>query len=373
MRSFFAFFGLFLTGFAQASVNVSPVEFVYRDPLNDGGTVVAVQGLRDGTHALQMACGSGGENCECLFLRSPTDRNPLKISVISMDGDNNVAYCSLGEVIEDATSFHFLILRNHGAQTVTDLQPIRTELTLQEVLGGNFAKQKVVGVYRYTCSRTFLEGEGVNAAAITCTAGQHLGLISASYSFYTYRSGQGGNVGGGDVAFPGPICDLNSLLKIQCSASTPELRFGFYSEAKAPFVVGVQMTRAPEAAPGDTNPLTSLYGYAALPSSGGFCPVGLVKARQWAAQPASITQGSLGNNPPSSFINQGNSLNDTQVEISQPANFLVGRQANATPCSGTGDCSNAAFAKVTKAESVPYQGLSPVLCVLPPNLLKGLF
>ena len=273
--------------------------------------------------------------------------------------------------------FQFVKLKRvDDATKNTGLINIKTVLVIEDVLGTTLVKTNVRGIFNYTCNRTFFEGEGVSSGQITCVAGQHLGVINATYNFYTFKSGVDSNVPGGDSAFPADICKRNSFLKIQCTGNTPNLRYGFYISRADPFVVGIQMTRAPEAAPGDTAPLTAIYGYAALPDSAGNCPTGLIKVRPWLAQPASIiptgpscpAQGC-----PSSFINTGNSLNNTVVEQVQPPNFIVNRSPNATPCDSAGDCTLATFAGTMQAESVAYVSLTPVVCAIPPSLLNGLF
>ena len=261
-----------------------------------------------------------------------------------------------------------VVVRLRTGELITDRVMVRTTLLLEDVLG-KLVKTKVRGIFRYSCERTFFEGEGVDANQITCVAGQHLGVINAKYSFYTFRSGEDSNLPGCDSAFASAICKRNSFLKYQCAGNAPDLRYGFYKDSAPPFVVGVSLTRAPE---GDN--LTGSYGYAALPDENGRCPLGLVKGRPWMAQPESILQGSLdGSNPPSSFINTNNSLANTVVETTEPEPFQVTRQPSLLPCDGTGDCASATFNGVSTAEMVRYSALTPVVCVIPPSLLTGIF
>jgi hypothetical protein len=337
---------------APDSVPNVPVEFAFRDPVQNGGKLVVIQGVRNGSAPLSRVCGELGDRCDCIFYRSPTDRSPKVARASGMSTQNNTVSCALQRVTGNLHEFEFIRLRNRWNNLVTEPQRIRTALTLEDVIGHGLAKELVTGIFRHSCTRTFLEGEGVTPSTITCTPGQHLGVISAGYSFYTFRNAYTSISGGGDFPFSGPICNRNSFLKYQCSSSAPQLRYGFYGMQQGPFQVPVSMTRAPEAIPGDTVPLTTVYGYVALPDSAGNCPTGLMKARQWMAQPASITEGSLGQNPPSSFINQGNSLSNTMVEASQPANFVVARQPNSTPCAQNGDCTNATFGGTSTAQSV---------------------
>lgn len=360
------------------------ISLAVRDTTSSDATTlrtVTLQGnLTLASASLVKVCGDKGLSCACKFFTSSTDASPITSVTVGISSSNNSFSCVMPASATPASYTLVQLYNTSNPNQATGQLTIKalSSLTLDDVLSSSMSKQKVVGVYQYACTRTFFEGEGVSASNIVCTPSQRLGVISATYNFYTYRSGVASNSGGGDFPFSGPICNRNSFLKIQCTNSTPSLRYGFYAEAVAPFLVGVQMTRAPEAVKGDNVPLVSVYGYAALPDNAGNCPVGLIKIRQWQAQPASIIQGMYGSNPPSSFINQGNNLSNTVVEASAPANFVVTRQPNQTPCAGSGsstpgDCTNATFGGTTVAQSVSYTALTPIVCVIPPNLLSGLF
>lgn len=259
--------------------------------------------------------------------------------------------------------------------------------TLKDVLGKDLVTEKVRGIYRYACDRTYFEGEGVSVTGgqveVACLANQRLGLITAPYSFYLYDSftatndqppsNMGERSRGG--LFEGGIC-LKAVARAECN-QPPSLRYGLYGERAGVFQVGISLTTKPY---GDGNEPTSAFtGFAALPNSQGVCPAGLVKARPWHAQPSSITQGSLGNNPPSSFINNNNVLNDIMVEIERPLPMKVKRAANIIPCTGTstdpsnptGSCAGAEFAKARTVQTNVFAATSPVVCVIPPELLEG--
>jgi hypothetical protein len=59
------------------------------------------------------------------------------------------------------------------------------------------------------------------------------------------------------------------------------------------------------------------------------------------------------------------------VEIAQPENFQVVRQANQVPCDGAGSCTSAIFQGARAVQSVPYSPLSPAVCVIPREMLIG--
>ncbi len=354
------------------------ITLAYRNPTELTAAtrrVVSIQGIRAVPSAsLVNECGATGNLCTCEFYRSSSDAAPITASAVGISSQNNSFSCTIPPSITDTqvdtNVINFVKLKRIDVPSKnTGLIEVKETLTLEDVLGSNLSKTKVRGVFKYSCNRTFFEGEGVEAARIVCLAGQHLGIIGATYNFYTFRSGEDRNEAGGDSAFDEAICQRNSFLKIQCTGNTPELRYGFYKESVEPFVVGITMTRAPE---GEN--LTASYGFAALPDSAGNCPTGLIKVRPWVAQPASIIQDSLGDaNPPSNFINTGNTLNNTVVEQLQPANFVVSRQKNASACGNDGNCNSATFAGTSTAQSVAYVGMTPVVCAIPANLMSGLF
>ena len=288
-----------------------PVELAYRNPTasteSDRRTVM-IQAQREGQgDGFATACGAMGAKCECLFFLG--EGEPLRGTSLGVSAPNRSLSCTIpgGQSTPDLVRFAAVRLRS--GEMLTGRIPVRTTLSLEDVIG-RLPKEKVRGVFRYSCERTFFEGEGVSASQISCVPHQHLGVISARYHFYTYRSGEDAIFPGGDAAFPAPICGRSNFLRLQCTGNPPELRFGLYKENVGPFAVGMQMTRAPEC-----EDLTRNYGYAALPDSSGLCPLGLVKARPWVARP--VTMSDL----PSNFVNEAGSLNDTVVEVNKPAAF----------------------------------------------------
>ncbi|MGZ3659698.1 MAG: hypothetical protein ACXVCK_06355 [Bdellovibrionota bacterium] len=364
---------LSLSAAAKAEV---PVELAYRDSSATNETdrrTVILQGLRDGSSSrFDAACGQGGARCECLFYFTGNEIAPLRGSSIGVSTPNNSLACLIPGSRETPDMVNFVQLHVRTGGMLTGKLALKTALTLDDVLGAKLLKQNVRGIFRYTCDHTFFEGEGVSASQIACVPGQHLGVITATYSFYTYRSQLDGNFPSGDSAFPGSICERNNFLQTQCTGHTPELRYGFYRENTGPFVVAVSMTRGPT---GDN--LTSLYGYAAIPDEHSRCPIGLVKVRPWIAQPASMVPSGPHcpeNGCPTNFVNPNNSLGNTVVETAEPSAFLVTRKPNQVPCDAvSGSCVNAAFGGASVAQSARYTAAAPEICVIPPALLNGLF
>jgi hypothetical protein len=368
---------------AQAAPGISshsiPLEFVYR---SDENRTVLFQGYRGNERregdGLESFCGSSGQSCRCLLFRSASDRSPVQGVTAVLSPRHNSWSCNIPQGFHPG-DFTFARLENKASRGArSDRMRVRSRLELSEITGG-LDNAKVRGIYRYSCTRTFLEGEGVSPLQVSCPPSQRLGLIEANYQFYLYNSQMGGNLhekGSGSV-YEFPVCE-RQIEKFRCN-STPELRWGLYGERNGIFQVGITLTARPE---GDY--ATSIYGFAALPDLAGNCPAGLVKIRPWVAQPESITEGSLdGLNPPSSFVNQNNSLNNTLLELAPPANFQVLRMASKTPCEAQhsdpaprpapGSCRNAEFRGAALAKESGYTALSPVVCAIPSEALQGLF
>ncbi len=366
------------TSSAASDADTFALSTAYRNPTAATDAlqrVFSVQGVRGVASAnLVNQCGATGNTCTCEFYDASFNLLDTAASSVGISSQNNsfscVAPTTISDAQIDANLVKYVKLKRTDSVKASGLIEVKTTLTLADVLGSSLSTTKVRGIYRYSCGRTFFEGEGVSASQVLCVANQKLGVISATYNFYTYKSSTASNAPGGDTAFPSDICSRTDFVKIKCIGNTPDLRYGFYEQQVEPFTVAITMTRAPE----DSS--ASIYGYAALPDTAGNCPMGLIKIRPWVAQPASIVQGTIDPitpSPPSSFVNSGNTLNNTVVEESQPANFAVSRQANQTTCDGTGVCTNATFAGISTAQSVAYVSYTPIVCAIPPGLLAGLW
>lgn len=367
----------------------------YRKDVNpDDGLTVDLQGaVGNSSASLVTLCGAAGASCTCQFYQGSSDTSPKGSSSVGISSSNNTFSCVINNGAVDPDLFTHVRIKTTDGKKSSGLITIKTSLTLEDVIG-SLSKSKVRKIYRYQCQRTFFEGEGVNANAVNCTASQRLGVISAPYNYYLYQSQEDTNFPAFTVStFNGAICERTDFMNVNCTNATPDLRYGLYKEASAPFIVGVTMTKAPEG-----TDATAIYGYAALPDNAGNCPLGLVKIRPYVVQPPSIIAGMFTNpdgqpSPGSSYINVNNNLNNTLVETETDApaanSYIVTRQPNAYAGGGgsggprcnanpppagenIGSCTNATFGGTTNAITASYSSLTPIVCAIPKDLLSGI-
>jgi hypothetical protein len=362
------------TGTSSTDSDSFSITLAYRNTASNG-RVVLLQGVRDiASASLSTYCGTTGASCQCLFYTSTTDTSPVASTSNGISTGNNSYSCSLPSSVPDASlnNYQYVRLETTDATRQTGFIGISTSLTLSDVIG-DLDQSQVRGIFKYGCVRTFFEGEGVSASQVTCptTIAQQLGLITANYNYYLWKSSVLNNFTsiGTTTAYSQPICN-RQFNQLTCDGpASAVLEWGLYAVKTGIFQVGITMTASPNG-----QNATSVYGYVALPDTAGNCPTGLIKVRPWMAVPGSIVQGSIdGTNPPSSFVNSNGSLNNTVVEQSQPTPFVVDRQKNQTTCNISGDCTGATFAGVTQVQANTYTGLTPVVCAIPKELLSGLF
>lgn len=335
-------------------------EFAYRNPKD---TLVKVQISKDVN--VGGICNNSESDCQCYFYKSESDKNPKVSNITSISDAFNFVSCEL-----PGGSTAYDLVRIVGGSFATTILPVKTELSLNQIMGQNDLK-KIRKIFSYSCDRTFFEGEGVRANYIACLNNQKLGVISAKYNYYLFSSQRENNLAEKtlDIAYDTAICGNNNFLKISCSASPLDLRYGLYEESSGPFNVQIAYTAKPE---GTTSVHTT--GFAALPDSNGACPIGLVKTQPWLAEPKSQMPRSIpGQSLPTNFINHG-ALNNTLVDLSDsaPAPMLVLKASNKKPCSESGDCSNIDFKRPKIAQKAEYSALTPTICVIPKELLGGI-
>jgi hypothetical protein len=335
------------------------IEFAVTDGTVQRLNRILVQGERaSGAKALANACAENVCRCEVYF-----EEGMLEYPIQQVSKENNTVSCRTLQGMNPESVSH---VRVKGADFVSEKIRVKKQLELRDVLGDKNLSL-VRKVFRYSCERTFFEGEGVSPAAITCVlGGQRLGLITAKYDFYLYLSNLDNNFQerSGDSSFENSICGYAASLKTSCASPSQQAEYGLFREQMDPFVVSVHLSSNPDGGFG-------LFGFAALPDASGDCPVGLVKAAPFTAYPQSMP---IGRGLPSDFINKNN-LNNTRLSITQEglsSSFQVFSQANKTPCEfSTGDCTNVTFASARVAQDVPYMRQSPTVCVIPRSLLVG--
>lgn len=354
------------------------VTMAYRNPSESTATLrrtVLAQGVTDSASAaFSNTCGSTATACTCYFYHTTSDSSPVTASTVGISTANNSISCVIPSSISDAQVdanyiTHMKLVTTDSSNKNSGIIEIKNTLTITDVIGSSLSKTNVRAIYRYDCTRTFFEGEGVSPAGITCTASQRLGVINASYNYYIYHANDTTSLNPEtDTTFSSTICGRSDFLKTSCSGTSLNLRYGLYASQTGIFKVGVGFLSGPSGQ-------SQTYGYAALPDTAGNCPTGLIKVRPYTAIPASIISGTAEtNSPPSSFINTGGTLNNTVVETTAPSNFSVNRSKNSVVCdAATGDCSNATFQGFSTTQSVAYSASTPIICVIPASLLSGLY
>ena len=378
-------------------VNISAA-YAYRDVSSSSlARTVIFQGVVvSGTPDLSAQCLSTGANCNCAFYMNTSDTNPVINTSVTFNALNNTIRCDIPGAYS-AGNYSYMKLITKDNTSSSDFTTISTSLSLQNILSGmgqSLSAGNVNGIYQYACRRVFVEGDGVSGNSVSCVGNQRLGIINAEYNYYLYKNPSQNNLSAQPtiVNFASKICNYPDQTKYTCNYNSPTLKFGLYSTAAGPFSIPISFPATPDTA-------SAQYGYAAPMDSSGNCPAGLVKARVYTAQPASINANTISdnncnagtiNNPPSNFVNNSGSLNNTVIDVTQPGNFTVYRQPNTNCSEPTGVCSNVATnwtdssgqnaymigncqnAKLQGAstqQSVSYSTTSNDVCVLPSAIL----
>lgn len=334
------------------------VEFAVLEQMGTRVKRVVVQGDRsDNKDSLAAACAEKSCSCQIFF-----EEGVLELPALRVSPEWNTVSCRALEGMDPASISHVKV-KGPGFDTPKFL--VKRSLSLREVLGAAEGK-KIRRIYRYSCDRTFFEGEGVTSHGVSCVAHQRLGLLRAKYDFYLYASALESNFRekAGDEAFPDPICGFSGTLQWSCTATVPVLEYGVYADRTNLFSTAVHLPARPG---GDS----SLYGFVALPDAFGDCPTGLVSAAPFMAEPSSIGYGRYGSLP-SNFVNSQGTLNNVVVSTRAPEDFVVAREANSVTCDSQGDCTFAEFQEPKLAQRVSYTRLTPTVCVIPRHLVLGL-
>jgi hypothetical protein len=226
---------------------------------------------------------------------------------------------------------------------------------------GNLPKE-ISAVYSYQCTGNFLEGEGITPYYADCPPHQKLGFLKATHTAYLFQSESGSNLHEklADQAYSSPICE-RQIARLTCnSPSKPD--FGLSRQPEGIFQTRVILSP-------DFSANTRTYGYAAQPEPNGGCPMGLVKARFYEAQPETISDPL-----PSSFSNEYGSQNDRIVHLegSRFPFFAVYRLPNTQPCDEIGSCLNSRVGAAELAQATAYEPLAgkAAFCVLPGSSIE---
>lgn len=372
-----------LNGSSQSSAGSTGASdnFVLQLALRDTSTSatnrsVVIQGRNTAqSNLFTTICGTDASRCKCAVFTSSDTTTPIYSTVNSVNAISNVFTCNIptstttppssaGVSDADLGLVTYVRLSDTSGVNNSGLMRIKTQAVLADVLG-TLTQGQIRKVYNYTCARTFLEGSGISAGTISCTApGMALAALGATYSFYVYQqvdlsvdnlSSQGQN----SYYNGGTLCGLQ-ILRYSCS-SNKTLKFGLAGIATTQFTVAITLTPAPDSTQ------QPIVGYAAKTDSNLNCPPGLVKITPYQAVPGTYTAAS------SNFINTNGNLNDYQIDVSTatPSNFQLQRQGPGGTCTAAGICP-APSGGVSIVQNTAYTQLSPALCAIPAAMITGL-
>lgn len=321
----------------------------------EAGGTVTVQGVRNDP---ARALGAPDAKFNCEFLVAPDDDEPASRAEGEFSAKLNYVQCPAGP---DGQKFVRVATAGDSPKRSNSV-PRRSSLSWRQLLGPDHLKDRVAWIYRYSCDRSFVEGEGVSKEGeLSCPPSQTLNLLHATYHYYSRWSEE-------ERKSPDPIpvatdsaCGLASFSAWRCLDGSKILLFGLYSREEAPFTLPVSLMRAPV---GEN--LMSVVGYAAEPDAQGLCPVGLVKVRQWTATPPTLAPVE-GSGAHSTFRNDTGELSNRVIEPQEPKAFVITRQKARNPCDGKGSC---AFVSYEEPAPAHTSGYSPggELCVIPPSM-----
>ncbi len=348
------------------------LEFALRDTLNVAATNrnVAIQGRTSSDSAdFTNFCSADGSTCTCSFFTETDTATAIAADTVTLNAELNVLTCTVPASIADADldTIAFARITNTTGTFASGFIRVKSQLTLEETTRG-LATSSIRKVFRYDCTRTFLEGSGISSTQIACVNGMSLAFLRADYNFYLFQqvdlSQDNFSERGIDVAYEatgaGGTCG-QVINRVTCGNNNT-LRYGLAATANDVFRIAITLTSGPE-----PNGTQSFVGFAASTDSNLNCPPGLVQIRPFQAVPGTHTRES------SNFVNTDGSLNNTLLEPATEtiANFELLRQEAGGTCDAAGTCPPPSGGFSTE-QNIAYDILNPVLCAIPLTLLQDI-
>lgn len=354
---------------AQASEldNTFVLRFAYRritdttDP--DAENTVQIQGvLNDPNNTISNYCSDDGSKCECIFYKDEL-ADPLIGTEVTYQPKLNVFNCEFPS--SQPSAYTFVVLRTTDGETQSNILRIldSSNITLSEILGEGASEDNVRKIFRYTCSRRFLAGNGVTPAAITCID-QLLEFLEADYHYYFYENlndpsdtNRGNRLTSDTYNDGAAVCSIPSLFRNQCNGSD-SVRYGLYAEETTLFTAQIRLATSPLFFP-------VAVGFAAETGENGDCPPGLDPIRQQFVAPGTYTV------QPSNFVNSDGSLNDIVLEESGFAqtDFTLNRTTAAADNCAAGACT-APTLDAGANQTIPYEGVGSTVCAIPQRYVQ---
>ncbi len=347
----------------------SRVRFAYRSP-NQGGVSerVEIQGDNHSGGVFRSACGRDGKLCACEFRK---DANKIvettKPEAITYDERGNYFRCVFSGK-GGPVSFVRITRKNFS----TPLLPIKSSLSLLDLMGASLDMNRARLVYRYSCEFNFLQKEGTTTQSFDCTNTQqscdpsgdpskNFCLLKARFPYFLYADTFSTNFqqrvsdrlynGGGS----GRLCGMQ-LKQFNCAdqEGTPVLNFGLYGEQVDYWDTSVQLGAGPDLVPVS-------YGFAARTSAvTGECPPGLEKRVFYRAE---INTSDI--NPSHNFTN---GLVSTEISdpFAAPGSFLINKLSGGH-CDGSHCSVPQSFVWGVKSTQYSKEGQTE-FCVIPKEL-----
>ena len=328
---------------------------------------------------LEALCGVDGKNCDCQLFNSATLEDFVLADKKTLNAELNTLECEIPQSVSPSSITHVRIVNETEEEKLRSGKiKILSSLTLAEVVR-NTDPGAVRSIYRYSCTRFFLEGAGVSRNfTVTCIERMQLSFLLANYNFYLFSQVNEESNNFSDRApstyYEGDENGLTCGLRIpnyNCGLPEHAPIFGLYGLQTDLFSLGVVMYPYPDFEITNDTPLP-IYGFAALPDVNLNCPPGLVKASSREALPASHVDANLPSDS-SNFINETGNLNDNIFQILSEAsvNFQLRKRHSTGPCSCDAQACTCPepTSQSTIIQRVPYERRTPVFCVIPKELL----
>lgn len=367
MKTLIALFAL-LT-FSESAHAEARVRFAYRNPTQGGvAERIDIQGDNDSGGVFIGACGHDGKLCACEFRKDAnTIVEKTKPEAVSYDARGNYFQCVFSGK-GGPVSFVRITRKNFS----TPLFPIKSALTLLDLMGSSLDMNRARQIYRYSCDFNFLQKEGTTTQSFDCTntfqscdpdgdPSKNFCLLKSRFPYFLYADNYSSNFhqrvadrlynGGGS----GRLCGMQ-LKQFNCAdqEGTPVRSFGLYGEQVGYWDTSVQLVAGPDLGP-------TSYGFAARPSATtNECPPGLEKRIFYRVD---IYTSDI--NPSHNFTN-GLSATEILSPLNAPSPFQINKLSGGH-CDGTRCSIPQSYSWGVK--SIPYSKTGQTeFCVIPAEL-----
>ncbi len=364
MKKLLMILTLFVATQAAAEQNFR-FNFAYQNPELGGlGQRIDLQAAAETEQTMIQVCGANGSSCVCEAkdaggkLIGRTDA-----SHISYDGNGNFFRCFF--VKPRATIATVRIFRNKISSPAL---PVKSSLTIYDLLGGSLDANQARTIFRYSCEQTYLQKEGTTMdmfdcshQATQCSVAGDFCLLKSRFPYYLYSDNYASNFhekiadhfynSGGS----GRICGLQ-IKQFDCAdaQSIPSAQFGIYAQQIGIWRSALALNSSPDA-------VSRVYGYVARTGPTGECPPGLEK-RVMFSRNVDASDITPSHNFPSGIV-----VAEVAAPSREPSPFEINRYDQGQ-CNGSTCTMPVSFAGNAKPAQ-PFFRVSSEFCVIPATLL----